>query len=383
MKNRILVLALALACFTGVGMAQVKSLKSAKRFLQQEKYSDAVALIEKVVVDPETADMLDAWVTRGKIYLAISRNPLMLRDYPTAADMSKESYEKAFQIDPSDKNVFLLRNDINGLANVFYDNGARRYEERNFALAAEEFEKSFQVSQMEGVYDTNCAFNIALCASNAGVLDKAIEYYKALVDAGAPLSGAYVGLADAYFRNDQKEEASAVIENAVSLFPDDRNIYINASSVYLRMGANEKASELLNTALEKWSDDAPFQLFIGIAYENDGKYAEAEAAYLKALELNPDYAEAIYNTGAFYVNQGIRLKDEANALPLEEETKYAELEAAAKEMFNKSIPYLQKVLEAQPQNVNVMMTLRDVYMQLGQSAAAKEWGDKVKELQGE
>lgn len=382
MKNRILVLCLVLAGMVGTGMAQMKALKTAKRYLTQEKYSEAAGLIDQVVANPETANMLDAWITRGKVYLAISRNPLLVRDFSNAADLSKESFEKALQIDPSDKTRLLVRNDLNGLAGVFYDNGANKFEEGAFAVAVAEFEKSLQMNKLEGIYDTNCAFNVALCASNANMLDKAIEYYKVLVDAGYPLSSAYVGLADAYFRNGQKEDAARVIEEAVARFPEEKSVYISASSVYLRMGANEKASGLLNTALAKWGDDASFQLFIGIAYENDKQYDKAEAAYLKALELKPDYAEAIYNTGAFYVNKGIRLKDEANALPLEEEAKYEELEAQSKDVFNKALPYLQKVIEAQPRNVNVMMTLRDVYMQLGQADKAKEWSEKIQALEG-
>ena len=381
MKNRILVLCLVLAGMVGTGMAQTKAVKTAKRYLTQEKYSEAASLIDEAVVNPETSSMLDAWITRGKIYLAISRNPLLARDYANAADASMESFQKALQIDPSDKTRLLLRNDISGLAGIFYDNGARKFESQDFESAVAEFEKSLQMSGMEGIYDTNCAFNIALCASNANMLDKAIEYYKVLVDAAYPLSNAYVGLADAYFRNGQKEEAASVIEDAVRNFPEEKSVYISASSVYLRMGYNEKASELLNSALTKWGDDASFQLFLGIAYENDKQYDKAEAAYLKALELNPDYPEAIYNTGAFYVNKGIRLKDEANALPLEEEAKYEELDAQSRDVFNKALPYLQKVMEAQPENINVMMTLRDVYMQLGQADKAKEWSDKIHALE--
>lgn len=383
MKNKILAIVLLCVAVVGSGMAQEKAVKNAKRAFSQQKLTDAAGLIDAAVQNPETMNSLDAWMYRGKIYLAIARNPLLARDYPNAADLSREAFEKVLQMDPSDKTVLLLRTDITNLAGVYYDNGANKFGEKQYAEAAADFEASLNLALLEGTYDTNAAFNIALCASNANMLDKAIEYYKVLVDARTQLSSAYVGLADAYFRNDQKDMAAAVIEEAVKQFPEEKSVYLSAASVYLRMGLNEKASELLNTALAKWGDDASFQLFVGIAYENDKEYDKAEAAYKKALELNPDYAEAIYNLGAFYINKGNRIKDEANALPLEENEKYEQMEAQAKEIFQQAIPYLTKVLESQPENLNVMMSLRDVYVHLGMMDKASELRQKIDELQAE
>lgn len=382
MKNKILAILFLSLAVVGSGLAQEKVLRKAKRDFSKQAFGNAATLIEQVIVHPETQGNIEAWLTRGRIYLGIARNPLLARDYPNAADLSKESFEKVLQLDPSDKNVIMMRTDISNLAGVFYDNGAAHFESKNFEQAVSDFENSLNLMVMEGVYDTNAAFNIALCASNANMLDKAIEYYKVLVDDAYPLSSAYIGLADAYFRNDQKDLAAEVIEKAVKAFPEEKSVYTSAASVYLRMGANEKAEQLLNTALSKWSEDAAFQLFIGIAYENSQEYDKAEAAYKKALELNPEYAEAIYNLGAFYVNKGIRIKDEANALPLEENEKYEQMDAQSKEVLRQALPYLQKVMAAQPQNLNVMMTLRDVYVQLGMMNEAGELRGKIEELQG-
>ncbi|MDE6493715.1 MAG: tetratricopeptide repeat protein [Bacteroidales bacterium] len=381
MKNRILLIALVVVAVMGTGRAQEKAVKAANRYLSQQKMSEAASTIDAAVQDPSTINSLTAWMTRGKIYTAIAGNPLLARDYPQAADRAKESYEKALQIDPSDKTLVLIRQDVIRLSGIFYDQGALQYENHAFADAVASFEKSMQVSMLEGDYDTTAAFNVALCASNAGDLDKAIEYYGIMVNNDYPLSNAYTGMADAYFRKDMREEASKVMEKALELFPDDKNVYVGASSVYLRMGANEKASEMLSRALDKWGDDASFQLFIGIAYENDKRYEEAEAAYKRALEINPEYYEAIFNLGAFYVNKGIRTREEANALPLEASDEYDRLVDKSKNDFNQALPYLQKIIEVQPENMNVLVTMRDVYMQLGKIEEANEIRTKIEALE--
>lgn len=375
-----------LAAFFVVGFsfAQEKAVKTAKKYYSQQKWSDAAGVIDAAVQNPETINSLDAWILRGRIYLSIANNPLLMRDYPNAAELSKESFERALRIDPSDKNLIMLRQNIRDLAGIFYDRGANLYEEAAYTQAVEAFETSLSVSMLESEYDTaNLAFNIALCAFNASMYEKAIEYAGVVINSTAANPSIYAIQAESYFQSGKKDEAVNAMNAALARFPEDKSVYTSASSVFLRIGLNEKAGEVLNTALEKWGDDASFQLFLGIAYENDKEYAKAEAAYKKALEINPEYMDAIFDLGAFYVNQGIRLNDEANALPLEETAKYDELRAQANQSLNQALPYLQQVIEMQPDNLKVMMTLRDVYVQLGKTEEANALREKIDAMQAE
>ncbi|MCM1530908.1 MAG: tetratricopeptide repeat protein [Bacteroides sp.] len=381
--KKLLVLAIASIAVVGLCSAQEKAYKAAKKYYSQQKWSDAASTIDAVVQNPETVNMLDAWMLRGKIYLSISNNPLLARDYPNAAESSKESFERALQIDPSDKTLVMLRQNILDLSGVFYDRGANQYEQAAYDQAVTSFETSLAVSQLESEYDTSAAFNVALCAFNAAQYEKAVDYAKIVIASTMANPNVYAIQAESYFQSGKKDEAVAAMEDAIARFPEDKTVYTSASSVFLRIGLNEKASEVLNTALEKWGDDASFQLFIGIAYENDKQYEKAEAAYRKALEINPEYMDAIFDLGAFYVNQGIRLNDEANALPLEETEKYDQLRAQANASLNQALPYLQQVIEKQPENLKVMMTLRDVYVQLGKAEEAKALREKIEALQGE
>lgn len=382
MKNKILVCVVA---FFAVGLcfAQEKAVKTAKKYYSQQKWSDAAGMIDAAVQNPETVNSLDAWMLRGKIYLSIANNPLLTREFPNAAELSKESFERALRIDPSDKTLIMLRQNIRDLSGVFYDRGANQYEQAAYEQAVGSFETSLEVSQLESEYDTSAAFNISLCAFNAGQYDKAVDYAKIVIASTVATPNIYAIEAESYFQSGKKDEAVAAMEEAIARFPEDKTVYTSASSVFLRIGMNERASEVLNTALEKWGDDASFQLFIGIAYENDKQYDKAEAAYKKALEINPDYMDAIFDLGAFYVNQGIRLNDEANALPLEATAEYDRLRAEANKSLNEALPYLQQVIEKQPNNLKVMMTLRDVYVQLGKTEEAKTLREKIEELQGE
>ena len=81
------------------------------------------------------------------------------------------------------------------------------------------------------------------------------------------------------------------------------------------------------------------------------------------------------------MNKGIRTREEANALPLEAAAEYDRLVEQAKKEFNQALPYLQKIIEVQPENMNVLITMRDVYMQLGKIAEANDIRSKIETLE--
>ncbi len=96
-----------------------------------------------------------------------------------------------------------------------------------------------------------------------------------------------------------------------------------------------------------------------------GDIPKATSAYENAILINPDYFEANYNLGALYVNQAADILDKANDLPLDAVKEYDTQKAMADEMLKKSLPYLEKALELTPDDVNTMVSLKEIYTRLG------------------
>lgn len=381
MKNKILISALVFAGILGSGMAQEKAVRKAKSQYERQNLTEAASLIDAAVQNPETSGSFDAWWTRGKIYVAVAANPLIARNFTNPVDVAKESLDKAAQLDPG--KVLLMRQDLDRLAGLFYDQGAAAYGEGAYAEALADFEKSFQVSRMNSVYDTNAVFNAALCAFNAeGSMESAIKYFKELVDMGWDNSAADIYLAEAYLVSGLNAEAEAVMDKGLQRFPDDKNMYLSASSVYIRTGDNEKASNILNAALIKWASDATFQRYLGVSYKNSGQEAEAEAAFKKAIELNPGYLDAYIDLGNLYLDRGNRLNEEASNLPLEAQEEYDAMTKQANEAFALAMPLLEKILEQDPDNVSVMQILYDVYVRVRDMDKASALKAKMDELTG-
>ena len=187
--------------------------------------------------------------------------------------------------------------------------------------------------------------------------------------------------AQSVLRLDLKETIAMANDSSLSAFRY-KNMYLSASSIYIRTGENEKASTILNAALIKWASDPTFQRYLGVSYQNEGKEAEAETAFKKAIELDPEYMDAYIDLGNLYLQKGNRLSTEANELPLDEAEKYDAMMTQAKESFALAVPYLEKILTQDPNNLPVLQILREIYVRVGDMAKANELKAKIDELSG-
>ena len=77
------------------------------------------------------------------------------------------------------------------------------------------------------------------------------------------------------------------------------------------------------------------------------------------------------------------MSTEANELPYEETEKYEALTAQAKEAFGMAVPYLEKILVQDPNNLSVLQIMREIYVRVGDMAKANELKAKIDELTGE
>lgn len=380
MKKNLIILICALGVSCGSMFAQSKLVKSATRDLASQKLDKAVVSIEEAAVNPETAPLADTWIVRGRIYTAVANHPLFKNKFENPELKALESFDKAISIDSSQKNLTLISLEYPKLGEVYYNIGVEAFSAGDFALATEGFENAFDLYKRTGLIDSGAVFNIALCAAKAGLFEKAEKNYQFLVEANYPQSNIYAGLADVYSKMQKPEAASAVMDIALERYPSDSTIYIAAATTNLLLGINDKAEKILKEAVEKWPTSDLLFFAMGVAYENNGRSLDAENAYLKALEINPTYFDAIFNLGAFYVNSGIKIKTEAENLPLSEGEKYDAETKRANETLEKAVPYLLKVIENQPENVAAMTTLKDIYVHLRKMDKAQELNAKIDAL---
>ncbi|GCA85499.1 TPR repeat-containing protein YrrB [Microcystis aeruginosa NIES-2522] len=98
------------------------------------------------------------------------------------------------------------------------------------------------------------------------------------------------------------EQALTVINQAISLFPNNPNHYNEKWSVLSELKRYDEGLAAITQAI-KLAPRAAWYYNRGILYYNQQKYKLALDDYNKAIELNPNLAQAYNNRGNLYYNQ--------------------------------------------------------------------------------
>jgi tetratricopeptide (TPR) repeat protein len=359
--------------------SQPNNRTAAFNHLRYGKLDKAKEAIDKAVEHPKTIGDPKTWFYYGNVYLAIQlSDEAEYKDLdPDALDKSYEAYKKALQLDEKNEFSAEINERLIVCAEQYFNRGVTFYNELEYDKASVAFERAGEISKDIGIVDTTSYFYSAQSAFFANKYDVSKKYFKLLMDMNYGEPSIYRFVSEIYKAETDTAKALQTIVNGRQKFPDDFSLIIEEINIYLAANDKDKAMELLQIAITK--DDQNPTLFFAVAtnYDQMGNFEEAEKNYKKAIELDSEFFDPIYNLGALYVNKAIAITEEANALPLSEQKKYDVLKEEADEYLSKSIPYLEKADELNPNDTYVLRTLRDIYARLGMLDKLKEMDEKL------
>ncbi len=377
MKKVILSVFMSLLFITA-GYAQKSNRTSAYMYKEKGQLEKAKEAIDKAVQNEKTKNDPKTWLYYGEIYYGIATSPLpqFQKLDSTAAVKAFNAFKKAKQLDPKHKVNKEADEYIKKLTNVFYAKGAEVFKKQDYKKAIAYFKNAFDVSQELGSFDTTAAFNIGI----TGVLGKepkvAAEYLKKCVDVKFNDPKIFIYYNRALQQLGDTAGAEAAIKEGRQRFPQNLSLLLEQAQLYLEKGEASELIKSLKEAIAKKPDNpsnANFNFLIGKSFDDMGKTDSAEVYYKAALKVNPKFFEAYYNIGAIYINKAAKIQKEANDLPLSASKKYAAMEKEANANLKKSIPWLEKALEINPNDKPTIKGLKEAYARL-------KMNDKLKEL---
>jgi tetratricopeptide (TPR) repeat protein len=191
-------------------------------------------------------------------------------------------------------------------------------------------------------------------------------------------------------KNYLKDTAGAlsVIGLGRKKYPEAANLAREEANLLILMNKQDEAAKLLEQALIKNEGDSNLHLVLATAYENlafakdssggtkaqtakqEEYLTKAEENYRRAIDLKPDYFEAFYNLGALFFNQAAELMNNANSFKNDTEFKYHKLRADDK--LKQALPYLEKALELSPGDKNTLVSLKQIYIRMGDTEKYKK-----------
>ncbi|MBP5709279.1 MAG: tetratricopeptide repeat protein, partial [Bacteroidales bacterium] len=149
-----------------------------------------------------------------------------------------------------------------------------------------------------------------------------------------------------------------------SKYPNDPTIKLSLIDAFNKLGKYEQAYKFLDQAIAEDPSNYNLYYVAGVTYLHDNNFEKAISNLTKAYQLNSSTFDTNYGLGAAYVNYGADLAQKANDI-----IDIAQYNAAideANEVFKKALPYMEAALNYQPDNVDVMNTLKELYFRLRQ-----------------
>jgi len=416
MKTRILITGLAFV--SAISFGQKKEIKKAEKAIKSNEYNEALTYLNEAEPMLGTADndvKAQFYAARGEALLGSG-----------ATDFNKlkgaaEAFGQALELDPKMETQLAvpLQNLRAALINgAIKDQNAGQYE-----MATEKLYASYLVSK-----DPSDLYFAASNAVNGKNYENALKYYQMALDAGytgeteefvatrketgeveafdnenlrniALKSGEFIkpekrvtesrkgeilrNMTLIYIEQGNNEKATALMKAARAENPNDIYLMRADADMSYKMGNVARYNELMNQIVASDPNNPEIYFNLGVGSAEIGKKEKAVEYYEKALELNPNYEAALINIAVLKLSGEDKLVEEMNSLgnSRADNQKYDELKQQRKEIYIETMPYLEKALQLNPNNPEVVRTLMNIYGQLAEDAKYKEMKAKLETLE--
>lgn len=198
-----------------------------------------------------------------------------------------------------------------------------------------------------------------------------------------------------YVQQGKNDVAIEAIQEARSIQPDDTSLILNEADLYIRISNNsddesernlyrKKFKDLMELAITKDPENGILYYNLGVISSEQGENDSALAYYKKAIEFKPDYVDAYLNLVAVILDGEQSIVDEMNNLGTskKDNIRYDELKVERENLYKECIPFLEKLIEVSPTNIDALNTLKNIYGVLGENEKFKDISAKINEIQG-
>ncbi len=188
-----------------------------------------------------------------------------------------------------------------------------------------------------------------------------------------------------YVQKGEVDLAISAIKEARAINPDDVNLLLSEADLYIKLGDREKFKELMKLAVQKDPDNAILYYNLGVINGEQGEFDEAKKFYLKSLVLDPSYTATYLNLVGLILEGEGPIVEEMNKLVTSRKAsdldKYDQLEEKRVGLYKECLPYLEKLIEIDPANIEAIKTAKNIYYTIDDIDNFKMMNAKLKELE--
>lgn len=382
---------------------------------------EAAENIVVAVSGGEEAKEAQTWQLKGDIYNEIATQIVVVRqtqigkmeDLPTVehpALEAKDAYMKALELA---EKKYETKDALKGLTTVqtnLYNLGIFNYEDKKFETAYKDFQAVIDVHDKlkkegeDSTLDEKTAYQdqlyiTGLAALNAEMAADAESLFQKLYEDKYEKPAVYEALYKIKSEQTNAEEAYVYLKTGRENFPDDVSLLFAEINHYLKIGKLDELIGKLEAAIQAEPDNVSLYSTLGNVYDNlyqrefeAGNMEEADKYFQKAfdnyemaLAKDPKFFDAIYSIGALYYNKAAAMTKELQELESDYSKeglkKYEAKKVEVFEQFDKALPYFQKAEALNPNDINTLIALREIYARKDQLDMSNEFKDRLEKVQ--
>ena len=398
MKIKNGILTLVLLAITTLTFAQSHNVTSAAIIFKQYnserdtlvkalKIKEAKEFIDQAYNNESTSNEPKMWMVRAKIYKIISFNYSDLDG--GAIFKATESHLKCMQPHPKKKNKIIIykkwdENEVfEGLiqcANKLFNLAVESYQEGNFQESLNLYEPIYKVIELDDegklksikITTESVLYNSYLAAKAMKNNELSKSFLQKLMDINSIRPSIYSSMSNIYLEEGNNERALECLTLGREIFNTDQGLINSEIDLYLKLGKSDELIKKLSNAIELDSINDIFYVIRGTCYQNRGDITKAIFDYNKALEINFEQATALNNISSCYLLQAEPIIKKMNNLSLSQTSKFNKLKLDLRSLYLKTLPFLKKFLELNPNDKQILNVLVEVYTKLEMYKEAKE-----------
>ncbi len=378
-----------------------------------DKLQEALDMIEIAAAADVNKDKVKTWQTKGEIYNAQADKDLttmaldpenFVPQYPNAPFTAAEAFIKAVEI-ASKK--YEKKDAVKGLT----ESASKLNNLGNYYIRKQDYGNAFKTLDYVMVVDKtlranegdpaiadadlqNHKFVVAFCASASNNTKRAMELFKELYDAGTEEPSVYASYSSVLMAEGNEEKALEVLEAGRKKFPTNSEILFAAINYYIAKQKYDVLEKLLKDAIAAEPNNPSVYTALGNVYTNlfnqefskdnnselAKKYFDESLNYFKkAIEIDPNQFDAVYSIGSLYFNKAVELIKKASTLGLSkaEQEQYNKLVKEANSLMETALPYFQKTESMEPNDVNTLIALGEIYARMDDLEKSKLFKDRL------
>ena len=417
--------------FFNFSLAQKKELRQIKRLIDQKFYQEAESVLESnkdFLLSGDSKTDAQYYYYATKIYTEIKSFKLATNSLDKLLSINTSFYNSEMKLDYNNLEEILVVALVNS---AVADNSSKKWMEgveklilayemdkqknidylyfaasgavnaENFELALEYY-LSLKEKNYTGIKDEYFITNV-----QSGIEEKVTETEYKIYQSSKEYINPRIGKTESrypeivknialiYVKKGEDDLAIDAINEARSIQPDDLYLILNEADLYIRLSNNatddnlrsqyrQKFKDIMTLAVEKDPENGILYYNLGIISSEQGESADAKLYFEKAIEFKPDYVDSYVAIVNILLEQQSIIIGEMDKIAISNKrsdiAKYDKLKEELNDVWRKCIPYCEKALEYDPNDVEVLKLLSQFYYKLDNIDGYKEINAKIEQL---